>query len=470
MGRRFVEQLAATQEALGTALASGPGDDPREIGYAYQRGTVLVPAHAVPTALSALNDTTRGGDWAQPDGEEVHAGLRRITLGGARGLAAEGMPDPVGDDQDVLDALQLINTPLNNQYTAAPNHVISIANANMCPADEPVPTTAALSLSPVLPPSDGTAPMVLIVDTGLVGGVEPSPWVGGNKNSPVVDPDGYIREYVGHGTFIAELLTDVAPGASVWVSNLLPDLGAAFDDVFGARLVLALDRFEKTNGGWPDVISLSAGSEVMDLVQPLPGHDAFMTQLARHPDTLLVAAAGNNGDDRPFLPAAAAAVPGRPGGVENVISVGALRECGSDRACFSDFGPWVRVYAPGERLVAGFLNAPLKYQHSTFDHCQFIIPDPYDCTCQTPRHVGDLTEPHGHGDVVRFEGRAKWSGTSFATPLVAGMIARGMSRSPGRGAREVAEEILKQATQLTIEGAPASAVFPENYTGERPSV
>src|SRR4051794_29446786 len=101
MGRRFVEQLRATQQALGTALASGPGREPDDLRYAYQRGTVLVPAHAMSSALVTLNGTTRGDTWARPEGEEVRAGLGRITVGGPRASAAGELPDPAGEDQDV---------------------------------------------------------------------------------------------------------------------------------------------------------------------------------------------------------------------------------------------------------------------------------------------------------------------------------------------------------------------------------
>jgi hypothetical protein len=468
MGRRFLEQLRATRDALGTPLASGPGPDANDHHYAYQRGTVLVPAHAVPHALVTLNGTPRGGSWARPEGEEVRAGLRRISVGdpGARGAGALSDDTYKEEDRDVLDALGLLNTPANDEYTAAPNHVVSIANVNMCPADEPSPPapTAPLSLSPLPGPPAPDGPHVLIVDTGLVPEVvRPSPYVGGvPRTPPLTDPDGYIREYVGHGTFIAEIVAGVAPGARVWVSNLLPDLGAAFDDVFGMRLDQALDEFEQMNGCWPEIISLSAGSTVMSLDRPLAGHASFMSRLAEHPGTLLVAAAGNNGDDTPFWPAAAAET------ADNVISVGALREAGDDRACFSDFGPWVSVYAPGERIVAGFLRWPLKYQHSTFGVCQFLRYSPPDCTCQNPPHVGELTSP-GHGDVVQFAGRAQWSGTSFATPMVAGMIAQGLVHDGGAGVRAAAEAVLKNATQVIVEETSALAVFPDNYTGRRPT-
>ena len=66
-------------------------------------------------------------------------------------------------------------------------------------------------------------------------------------------------------------------------------------------------------------------------------------------------------------------------------------------------------------------------------------------------------------------GRRFWSGTSFATPLVAGMIAQGMVHDDGVGVRAAADSVLKNASQVTVEGAPVLAVFPDNHTGRRPA-
>jgi Subtilase family len=467
--QRFVEQLQATEKALDTPLASGPGTEVAGLRYAYQRGTVLVPAEGVYDAVTALNATGRGERWARPEGPEVRGGARRITLGDPRAFAARPQ-GPVGEDPEVLDALTRLNGRAHARYTAAPNHVISITNVNMCPADEPVPTDRPPSLAPLTVPGTPAGPRVLVVDTGLLADqVAPFPYVGGGPRAVPLDEDGFIREYVGHGTFIAELLAGVAPGANVWVSNLLPDLGAAFDDVFGGRLVDAVEDFAaKNDGAWPDIISLSAGSPVMDLDRPLPGHASFLAGLAEHPETLLVAAAGNCGETAPFYPAALAWTPDRTDGLANVVSVGALRATGGDRACFSDFGPWVSVYAPGERLVAGFLDAPLKYQHSSAGRCRFL-PEGRSytgCTCTTPPHVGELTSP-AHGDTAAFGGSAEWSGTSFATPLVAGMVAHAMGTADKPSAPAAAHALIGDAPHLKESGL--RALFPGNYTGPRPT-
>src|SRR5690606_19944972 len=188
-------------------------------------------------------------------------------------------------------------------------------------------------------------------------------------------------------------------------------------------------------------ISLSAGT-ANGRTDGLLGVDAFMEEL-RERHTLLVAAAGNNAGAMPFWPAAYATLPG----YENaVLSVGALRSDGEYGACFTNHGPWVRVYAPGERLtgpLTGFdTPVPYVYQHSTYEECRYGFS--YACTCSHPRHTGVLSEENGSAkpDQVMFEGLAQWSGTSFATPVVAGLIAAHMTAQAETDPRKARRQLL----------------------------
>src|SRR5206468_3991260 len=107
----------------------------------------------------------------------------------------------------------------------------------------------------------------------------------------------------------------------------------------------------------------------------------------QHPNTILVAAAGNDGTaGHRFWPAADAAHN------RGIVAVGALRHGYRGRACFSNHGPWVTVYAPGEGHVNRYPSGPYGYQHSAHDACRYYAPPLYyPCACITGKGYGDLT-------------------------------------------------------------------------------
>lgn len=480
--RRFVEQLIVIERELGVSLTTGPtGTGPGDPPCAFQRGVILVRQEDLPLIMDPADSPLRDMPRAQRD-RNLRAGMARVHVGGA---AAEEprSGDPARRDDDVAAALERLEPEIRSgRVNASPNHIISIMNGTSCPADEPWPTMDLRSVRDVEPaPSGNRRPRVLVIDTGLVAGYETlgfgahtSGALRRGETETELDeygnPTDFIREYVGHGTFITGLLTAVAPTADVYVSNSLPHAGAAFEDEFGESLFTALAGFQRefSTEDWPDIISLSAGTPVFHRLHGLLTFARFMEELRIQP-TLLVAAASNNGNSIRFWPAAFADEPQMS---DAVVSVGALREDLGGRACFSDFGPWVKVFAPGERLVSAFAAVPrrLQYQHATFGQCQFLPPaDNYCCTCRAPQHDGALSHQPplklGEGSVADFTGThdARWSGTSFATPLVAGYVAQRMAQENRADARGVYADMRKDAERIDVAGETALKIVPSGF-------
>ncbi len=306
--------------------------------------------------------------------------------------------------RDVIEALQRIDAALG-VGVATPNHILSICPVSPCPATEPEVVAGDAQPDPGRCDAGGQGVLIYAPDTGLLAGSGSHPWLAGVTGAPdQLAGGGEIRQYAGHGTFVAGLARCMAPGSAVHLPGDFAAAGALSEDKMVRRLDEAL-------GLGPDVISLSAGGTTRKSL-PLLAFDGFWHRYRQHKGTVLVAAAGNNGTRRPFWPAAFPAV----------VGVGAIAASGRSRAHFSDFGPWVDVYAPGEDLVNAFASGTY--------------------ICREPPNIGQQRE---------FHGMARWSGTSFATPLVAGLIAARISRT-GENGRQAADALLSLARSQPLPG------------------
>ncbi|MEO3794247.1 S8/S53 family peptidase [Nonomuraea sp. B10E15] len=232
-----------------------------------------------------------------------------------------------------------------------------------------------------------------LLDTG----VAEHPWWSGSdwyERLGPDDADAAEGAQAGHGTFIAGLLARRAPGAALRVRRVLDGDGLGDE----ATVVRALHRMRERP---PDVLNLSFGGHTFDDRPPPLLSDA----LAALSDTVTVACAGNTASDRPFWPAALGCAVG-------VAAVDASQE---HRAVYSGHGTWVDACARGDWLTSSFLRGG------------------------------------------EFEGFASWSGTSFATALVAGAIADAARDEP---AKEVVRRLLgtEEARQIPDLGVlvPAS--------------
>ncbi|WP_062443882.1 S8/S53 family peptidase [Herbidospora daliensis] len=498
---RFREQFDMIQRSYDehrVRLVAGPNGTPE---YLYRRGVVLIRTADLEYALPVLAEA---GLEAERSNDES---TRLTTLTFADSSPDERWHDPVVSD--VIDLLLAMNIPAERDY------LLTIADVNCCPADEPVPVydDTHNPAIPVTRPVFGAAPVrVLVIDTGLVPGYETHPTLApvirkpsnpvGKLDSEIrpMDTQNVLRQYVGHGTFIAGLIAAVAHNVEITVRNCFSNAGAGSQHALGEDLNDILSEFQQLpSSEWPDIISLSSGTPVAcdgltrlhssegqsntPEVQPLLALEEFMNRLAglktREGDKkeiLLVAAAGNNGSDQRFYPAAWADST-KYG--DFVVSVGALRADGTDAACFSNHGRWVSVFAPGERLISTFTQKGVAtaydYQHSTFSECRYH--QTYVCTCLSPPHLGELSQNRDfeHWDLatdrrlkrVNFHGLAEWSGTSFSTPLVAAMIANVMSEKQLTSHAAAKHLLNTMAESKPLRGRPAKIVRPPGW---RPSM
>ena len=219
---------------------------------------------------------------------------------------------------------------------------------------------------------------VSVVDTGWYAAAETdpdTPWLARRRSKAISSRSTRRRStpYAGHGTFVAGVIRCLAPATYIEVEGVLTRAGAVYESEITKELNEAMSDQDK-----PDLISISAGCHTRNNLGLL-GFEAlaaYYNLTEGEGAVLVVAAAGNDSTDRPFWPAA----------YDWVVSVGALDAdmCVSD---FSNFGPWVDVYAHGRDLVNAFPTGT------------------YTCHGTAERRRG----PELHR-------LAQWSGTSFATP------------------------------------------------------
>lgn len=365
---------------------SGESDDPTDLNYLYRAGSLLVRDRDLDRVSSVV------------PGEVTDSLVDGVSLF-----------SPEADEP--LEALQRIDSQLG-LGVATPDHVVYITPAGLCPATEPeepgddlvFPKPAAADSS------DGRDVLVAVVDTGWLpeAAEHPAtPWLQGVTGDKETYDSANIREYVGHGTFVAGIVKCLAPAASVRVEGFLPHGGAVFESELIKQMTEALRDA-------PDIISVSAGTNTRNNQELLAFQVFYEQRLSRLKGTVLLAAAGNDGGRGPFWPAA----------FPWAVSVGAL-DADGERASWSNFGSWVDVYAPGVDLVNAYA---------------------------TGTYVA--TEPPDVGDERHFQGLARWSGTSFSTPVVAGLIAARMSNT-GENARQAADALMALARQHNKPGVGA---------------
>jgi subtilase family protein len=230
-------------------------------------------------------------------------------------------------------------------------------------------------------------------------------------------PDGVLDQQAGHGLFICGLIARVAPGLDIQLHRVLHASGEGEEALITATLLALLGSSVK-------VVNLSLGTFVPDDRSPLLA-DAIVRLIDE--GKVVVAAAGNAGGTkygkRALFPAS----------MDQVIAVGAYDSRKGGRTLWPKSCPG-DVYAPGVDLVSS--------------------------------HViwkGKIDWPQTHGKPQDLEGWARWSGTSFAAPLVAARIATMLASPHTASGSQTARNWLSNLTPSgwnDKKGNPDAVIYP----------
>lgn len=217
------------------------------------------------------------------------------------------------------------------------------------------------------------------------------------------EPNNILDEQAGHGMFICGLIARMAPQLDIQISRVLSSSGETDDSLLAPALA------ETT----APVINLSLGGYTTNNLEP-PGLAPVIRSLVNS-GRVVVAAAGNAAGLTAGTPKFG--LPFWPAAMPEVISVGAVDSTKSTVEPWTDTNQG-RIYAPGVDLLSSFITwAP-------------------------------------------FKGWAKWTGTSFAAPLVAAQIAELLRVTQvGDAATIVDDWMTNQLPDTTWAGVPTAKLY-----------
>jgi subtilisin family serine protease len=269
-----------------------------------------------------------------------------------------------------------------------------------------------------------------ILDTRL----DPHTRLGGRY---LTDPDaltepvaGQERQWwEGHSTFIAGIVLSVTPAADLDVRTALAP-GKSDKESWTMPLWTLAQRLADYRDSGVQVLNLSLGCSTADGQPPMVLERAI-SQLT--PTMAVVAAAGNHGTDKldetarkdQAMPDRAA--PLFPAALDGVLAVGAVDAKGAsapfnpiDGTDATKPAPWIDVFAPGVGIVSTYLDEN--------DDQEVLVP----------RDGAPDTF-----DTVSFGGYADWSGTSFASAYVTGLVAAHIAagRTPQQAVQAVRQDL-----------------------------
>jgi hypothetical protein len=336
-----------------------------------------------------------------------------------------------GDDEALLPGIH-------------PHHVaILCPQPGGCPASPPEPAQGPDGPF-VTPPSDERAARVTILDSGYIWvdldhldashehldervTVVQGQWLNTETGTWEPDePDGLYTNLArqldgisGHGTFIAGLISHIAPrtrlevvglrNQEVEIDGLAPGEQLGLFETEAAIAHMMLQRCDT------DVIQCGFAFPTLDDYPSLP-FAAVMAEIRMNAPNgkgvAVVAPAGNETSPAKYWPAA----------LPDVIGVASSDPQGQTRSGFSNWGRWCDCCTGGEDV------------YSTFVHWDGSV---------------EGTPPT---KIVQFPGWATWNGTSFAAPKVSAAIATLFADGGAASPVDAANQLIRAAVKDVVDG------------------
>ncbi|TAP44603.1 S8 family peptidase [Arthrobacter sp. S39] len=403
MKKTVIAGFAALMMGLGAITFAGPGN------------AAPGPSHAAGQIMVKFRD------------DAAAAGvLRRHGLGDGPGIGSTGahlIKVPAGKELQLIDALS--RNP-NVEY-AEPDEVVTVAAADpdYFPRQYALHNTGQsftntlgnVKVAEGTPDADvdaveawtkttgvgitGAGIRVAVLDTGVTtdnSDISANVVARANFSDSAPPAGADLVDYYGHGTHVAGIIaatkdaagvSGVCPDCDILDGKVLNNQGAGSTSSIAKGISWAVDNGAR-------VINMSLGQRVSSRTLENAVNDAW------NKGVVIVAAAGNAGTQAKIY----------PGAYPNVIAVAATDNRNA-KASFSTFGKWVDIAAPGVSV------------YSTF-----------------PKHPFALGGPGG-----RSEGYDIASGTSMASPVVAGVAALVWSTPAGTTNTSVRAKVESSANE-----------------------
>ncbi|MCH7939872.1 MAG: S8 family serine peptidase, partial [Candidatus Marinimicrobia bacterium] len=209
-------------------------------------------------------------------------------------------------------------------------------------------------------------------------------------------PDRDPTDRDGHGTHVSGIAAavtnnDTGVAGTSWNTTIMP-VRVGFKDADGFGTIWwAYEGIAYAADNGADIISLSWGNNSASLTAQI------IIDYAWGMGSIIIAAAGNDGSDSRYYPAA----------YDHVLAVGSTSELNDQVSNFSNYGTWVDIFAPGEDILSTYWN-----------------------------------------DTYRFI-----SGTSMSSPMVAGGVALLKAQFPERSNHDILMGLLAGADNIDAQNA-----------------